>query len=180
MLMMCKIFPQIRAVVRDLNGKVSTKRMSIRHEYLTPPVISTTNYSIVFRFEDDFMYHEKFEWMVKNWKQSFWYIGIYMVFIFLGKHHMSTRPRFELRGPLVTWNICLALFSIFGAARTLPELLYALKTYGFYHSVCIPSFIENNKVSAFWTWMFILSKVPELGDTIFIVLRKQPLIFLHW
>ena len=28
--------------------------------------------------------------------------------------------------------------------------------------------------------MFVLSKVPELGDTLFIVLRKQPLIFLHW
>lgn len=28
--------------------------------------------------------------------------------------------------------------------------------------------------------MFVLSKLPELGDTIFIVLRKQPLIFLHW
>src|SRR5688572_11853810 len=28
--------------------------------------------------------------------------------------------------------------------------------------------------------MFALSKVPELGDTLFIVLRKQNLIFLHW
>lgn len=26
----------------------------------------------------------------------------------------------------------------------------------------------------------MLSKLPELGDTLFIVLRKQPLIFLHW
>ena len=42
------------------------------------------------------------------------------------------------------------------------------------------SYIEHNKVSGFWATMFVLSKVPELGDTIFIVLRKQPLIFLHW
>lgn len=45
---------------------------------------------------------------------------------------------------------------------------------------CTFSFIENDRVSGFWTWLFVLSKLPELGDTLFIVLRKQPLIFLHW
>jgi hypothetical protein len=39
---------------------------------------------------------------------------------------------------------------------------------------------EHNPVWAFWAWIFVISKALELGDTVFIVLRKQPLIFLHW
>merc|ERR1719447_2566377 len=97
-----------------------------------------------------------------------------------GQAYMAERSPFQLRGLLTAWNIFLAVFSIMGAARTLPEFIYTISTQGFYHSLCIPSFIEQDRVSGFWTWMFVLSKVPELGDTVFIVLRKQPLIFLHW
>ena len=32
----------------------------------------------------------------------------------------------------------------------------------------------------FWSLMFILSKLVEFGDTVFNILRKQLLMFLHW
>lgn len=103
-----------------------------------------------------------------------------MILVFGGQYYMQSRPRFNLKGVLCVWNTLLAAFSLMGALRTAPELFYVLKNYGIYHSICIPSFIEQDRVAGVWTWLFVLSKLPELGDTIFIVLRKQPLIFLHW
>lgn len=139
------------------------------------------NYSYVFNFEQDFAPELVRIWMEENWRPvCAWASGIYMLLIFGGQTYMANRPAFDLRGPLTGWSMFLAMFSIMGAARTLPEFMHTLYTHGFYHSLCIPSFIENDRVSGFWTWMFVLSKVPELGDTIFIVLRKQKLIFLHW
>ena len=40
---------------------------------------------------------------------------------------------------------------------------------------------ENMTMSlVFYEWLGTLSKVVELGDTAFVILRKQPLLFLHW
>ncbi|ORC86304.1 fatty acid elongase [Trypanosoma theileri] len=32
----------------------------------------------------------------------------------------------------------------------------------------------------FWVAAFVLSKIPEMMDTVFLVLQKKPVIFLHW
>jgi len=139
------------------------------------------DYSYMFNFEQEFEHSVVRIWMEDNWVGvCTWASGIYLLLIFGGQSVMATRSPFQLRGPLTAWNMMLAVFSIMGAARTLPEFCHTFSTQGFYHSLCIPSFIVRDRVSGFWTWMFVMSKVPELGDTIFIVLRKQRLIFLHW
>jgi len=155
--------------------------MDVSSKPSLPTTVMGPNYSYVFDFERDFEHEVTKGWFLENWRTIITYAaGLYMLLIFGGQQYMSTRPRMEIRGPLILWNALLGIFSIMGALRTWPEILHVLGEHGIYHSLCIPSFIEKDRVAGYWTFMFVMSKVPELGDTIFIVLRKQPLIFLHW
>ncbi|XP_043374882.1 elongation of very long chain fatty acids protein 3 isoform X1 [Dermochelys coriacea] len=112
-------------------------------------------------------------------RKSFSFALAYVLLIFGGQHVMKQRRGYDLRKPLVLWSLSLALFSIIGTLRTWGYMGFVLSTSGFKRSVCDPGFY-NGPVSKFWAYMFVLSKVPELGDTVFIILRKQRLIFLHW
>ena len=146
-----------------------------------PLVGNHSIYSHVFDFEQRFDERRAQGWVQENWvPMTAWAGSVYIILVFSGQAWMASRPAYQLRGPLTAWSAFLAIFSIFGFVRVFPEFLHTLTTGGFYDSICNTSFVEANKVSSFWTWLFTLSKMPELGDTVFIVLRKQQLIFLHW
>ncbi|KAM5244518.1 very long chain fatty acid elongase 3 isoform 2-T2 [Hipposideros larvatus] len=83
--------------------------------------------------------HDIRPFMKEYWTTSFHIALIYLLLIFVGHNYMKARKGFNLKGPLILWSFCLAIFSL-----------------------------------------FLLSKIIELGDTAFIVLRKRPLIFVHW
>ena len=129
-------------------------------------------------FESNFDEPSFYTWMLSNWHQCFWYSLVYVTMIFAGKRVMKEKDRFEIRALLFLWSASLAVFSILGAARTLPELVYVVRQHGWEYSMCSPSYFVGPV--RFWAYMFTVSKVYELGDTLFIVLRKQQLIFLHY
>ncbi|CAL8111130.1 unnamed protein product [Orchesella dallaii] len=135
-------------------------------------------YMSLFTWED-FNYDSWQAWMGKNWSVSVYLTVIYVGLIFAGRQWMKNREPYRLRGPLILWNLGLAIFSIVGFVRTFPELVYLMREEnGFHTSVCIRDKMHVGTV--FWTLMMALTKTIELGDTAFIVLRKQPLILLHW
>jgi len=133
----------------------------------------------VLPLEDKFTAYPSILWMQDNWYHSFTLSLIYATAIFFGKKAMSKRPAFELDRLLTFWNAGLAIFSIMGALRMTPEFYYVLFERGFKYSVCTGGYMQIF-VTGFWTKVFAYSKAFELIDTMFIVLRKRPLMFLHW
>lgn len=93
---------------------------------------------------------------------------------------MEHREPFKLRKALFLWNFGLAVFSLMGALRFLDEFVYVYKNFGFHFTVCDCTMQLESPTMGFWIWAFNKSKLVEFGDTLFIVLRKQKLIFLHW
>jgi hypothetical protein len=80
-------------------------------------------YLHIFEFEkyDHTAWHD---WMHKHWDVSLYASATYVVLIFLGQQLMKNRKAFELRSPLLLWNVCLAGFSAVGFFRSIPELWY--------------------------------------------------------
>ncbi|KAJ3610139.1 hypothetical protein NHX12_022233 [Muraenolepis orangiensis] len=130
-------------------------------------------------FERSFDEKTAIEWMQANWTHSIGFSALYAVLVFGGQHFMRERPKLNLRRPLILWSLTLAVFSIVGAVRTGWYMLNFLSSSGFRRSICDQGFYYA-PVPKFWAFAFVLSKAPELGDTVFIILRKQRLIFLHW
>jgi len=118
-------------------------------------------------------------------RQNYW-LGpavcvLYLLFIYIGPKVMGGRKPWDLRTPLKFWNLCLAVFSFIGTVRVLPHLVYLLLSLGWNVSMCTPpAFTYGHGACGLWVMLFIYSKYFELVDTVFIVLRKKPLTFLHW
>lgn len=137
------------------------------------------NYSFVFPFETkldrvDFFLRSHTTWII-----SIWVSILYVTLVFVGQRVMAQRKAFVLRKPLIAWNAGMAVFSFLGFIRVSPELFRTISTHGLLFSVCVTSY-GRDPVAAFWISAFVTSKFVELLDTAFIVLRKRPLLFLHW
>ncbi|XP_054162395.1 elongation of very long chain fatty acids protein 6-like [Oppia nitens] len=125
----------------------------------------------------DVLFHR--EWFAQNWHLSVYASVVYIICVANGQKWMKCRKAYRLKNVMLFWNISLSLFSLCGTSKLLPELISSVMNKGFYHSICNNSFKKSWQIE-YWIWLFTWSKPLEFGDTLFIILRKQKLIFLHW
>jgi len=125
-------------------------------------------------------------WASNNWQIPLIATPLYLVGIVVVRSVMADRQ--PIRMPLVVagWNFGLSFFSIAGAAYCVPALLLGvyedtgLLTQGFYPSVCMQATSWGCGPVGFFVFLFIMSKLAELLDTFWLLLRKSPVILLHW
>nr|XP_027193686.1 putative fatty acid elongation protein 4 [Dermatophagoides pteronyssinus] len=133
------------------------------------------------------------KWFARNFPRimslsnEYWHYSIYISVIYLIiiqilirlMKSTTTNYGFQLKHQLIIWNLIMTIFSLIASIRCLPEFIFVLKNYGFIYSYTQNTYGKDIRL-CIWYLFFTLSKVPELIDTIFIVLRKRPLRKLHW
>ena len=135
--------------------------------------------AFAFPAEADFARDYHRQWLYHNWSVALYVSAVYVLFVLIGQRVMSNQKGLGLRSLMFCWNLMLAVFSIMGTIRCLPEFVHMIRNSGLESSYCNSSYYYDVRLT-FWYWLFVWSKVIELGDTVFIILRKQTLISLHW
>lgn len=86
---------------------------------------------------------------------------------------------FTLKTEFRLWNLLLTVFSIIGSTRLFTHLVLNVYQNGSKWTICSdPKDWYMNGPAGLWMSLFIYSKIPELVDTLFLILQGKPVRFL--
>jgi elongation of very long chain fatty acids protein 6 len=179
------------AAVQTLAGIPLIPRAEFTERYYT---VRGTEFSQIFQalpalkpfymdWEKNYNAEKVYWWIIDNSWLPWISIVLYVAFIFGYPQLADARGwgKKESKFLLASWNFLLAMFSWAGAFRVVPHFFYLLATEGFDTVICgEPEPLYGDGAVGFWVQAFVLSKVAELIDTVFLSLKKKPPIFLHW
>lgn len=181
----------------DLGGIKSKLPFPFRYQGLSLPTVNPLIQTTGSDAYEKFNYPNKdYPWFVNTtyFFQSHWEIPLiavtlYSIMITLGPKIIKTP--IKPRKTMALWNASLALFSWIGLFNVLPALLFGkdyytgegvgvLVTDSYYRNLCTDASWYGLGAEGGWVIAFILSKIPELVDTLWLVLAKCEVILLHW
>lgn len=133
-------------------------------------------------WQDSFNHTAVHEFMVDTIELPVAFVVLYLWIIFGAPDVIKNWPTEKyIRVPMILWNAFLSLFSILGTYYLGGPWLRYLTQHGVRGIVCDTPEQQGliDGAPGFWLILFILSKIPEAIDTIWLVLQKKPVIVLH-
>ena len=126
-------------------------------------------------------------WCAERWPIPFAVAAAYLAFVAVGARWLVIcgcgGRALSLQRPLVLWNVLLTAFSFAGLAAMAPGFLADIAALGPAELLCPASGVAGAHFAAgargLAMLLFMLSKLPELVDTFFLVARGRPVSFLH-
>lgn len=114
---------------------------------------------------------------MSTFKMTAAWIATYYLVIFGGRELMRDRPAFKLRTAFIVHNWYLTVISGGLLVLFIQQLLPSIWHKGLYENFCGRSG-WTDKLTVLY-YLNYLTKYLELLDTVFLVLKKKPLTFLH-
>ncbi|KAI4242930.1 MAG: hypothetical protein L6R40_003803 [Gallowayella cf. fulva] len=102
----------------------------------------------------------------------------YYLVVFAGREFMKNRPPFKLNGIFMVHNLYLTVASAIMLALFIEQLLPTVWRRGVFFAICDHRGGWTRELVVLY-YMNYVTKYVELIDTVFLVLKKKPLTFLH-
>jgi len=133
--------------------------------------------------------HEAFTGVVKfmaaRWDIPGCFVVGYLIMVYVTRNKIPAHPFGGIVDSLFAlWNLGLSVFSTWGFWNMIWSLKEGAETNGLQFTICadVASFMPfaKDRPVMLALCLFCLSKIPELGDTVFLVLKRKPVRFLQW
>ena len=132
-------------------------------------------------------------WAARAWPVPWALAAAYLLAVWRGRGWLAGGAPLTLARPLLAWNLALAAFSVAGLACLGPALAAEVAARGAAAVLCPASAAASAAAAAAAAppslyargargaamLAFMLSKVPELADTAFLLARGRPVSLLH-
>lgn len=126
---------------------------------------------------------EKFSWQEwVDWQDRYFWLFFVVLIVYipgfkLGVWFMKDRKPFDCRRYMMLHNLIMCIFSTIGSFVASVVLYESVRATGLVGSVCDGLFYRHR--GGVWMFLFSVSKIWELTETVVQVLEKKNIIFLH-
>ena len=133
-------------------------------------------FALMIRFDD------RIPFLETEWFQSYWTISIPIAFIYVflivWLPNRIQKPM-KCTKYLQLWNFTLTIFSISATYRLGWNFFDKIYQHGFRSTYCDRDYHHDRRVY-YWYFLFVSSKIFEMGDTMFLLASQKHVRFIHW